>query len=314
MQQVALLLVTLQLGVALLRPIHFNSFSLINSRFDKMRTKLFTTLQDSISSESLLKSIKEGPIPECDREYIINGWRWHTASVIRDLNRFLDVVKSLESTIHAKSVGSEIDGLNKAETMNRLIESYNYVCNFNMKALIKVEREIFFPWLQDLLPRSAGTLMKAILDEHIAINTASASIGSICNSLERITAAPVMTASNKKDILVNIKRINELVDDLLTSSLRIQKCQESVFVPYIAAYVKKGDQERFNRQVIAKLGLLDAQVHIVGMYEAIKNKPNEIKLFKAQIPKIAQAMIPVWKKRLYNPKTVCLSDAEEVAV
>lgn len=314
MQQVALLLITLQLGVALLRPIHFNSFTLINARFEKMRTKLFTSLQDSISSDSLLKSIKEGPIPECDREYIINGWRWHTLSVIRDLNRFLDVVKSLESMIHAESVGSETDRMNNAEKMTRLFASYSYVCNFNMKALIKVEREIFFPWLQDLLPRSAGTLMTAILDEHIAINRAAASIGSICNRLKLIVAAPVMTASNKKEILVNVRRINELVDELLMSSLRIQKCQEGVFVPYIAAHVKKSDQERFNRQVIAKLGLLDAQVHIVGMYEAIKNKPNEIKIFKAQIPKIAQAMIPVWKKRLYNPKTECLSDAKEVTV
>lgn len=314
MQQVGLFLITLQLGLALLRPVHFHSFSLINSRFDRMRTKLFTSLQDSMNTDTLLKSIKDGPIPVSEREYIINGWRWHTESVIRDLNRFLDVIKSLEFVINENNIGSDTTGLNKAVPVKRLLESYNYVCNFNMKALIKVEREIFFPWLQDLLPRSAGALMKAILDEHIALNKASASIGSICNSLERITSSPVMTASNKKEILSNINRISELVNDLLTSSTRIQKCQEAVFVPYIAAYVKKGDQERFNRQVIAKLGLLDAQVHIVGMYEAIKNKPNEIKLFKAQIPKIAQAMIPVWKKRLYNPKTVCLSDKEEVAV
>ena len=237
MQQVGLFLITLQLGLALLRPVHFHSFSLINSRFDRMRTKLFTSLQDSMNTDTLLKSIKDGPIPVSEREYIINGWRWHTASVIRDLNRFLDVIKSLESVINENNIGSDTTDLNKAGPVKRLLESYNYVCNFNMKALMKVERDIFFPWLQDLLPRSAGSLMEAILDEHIALNKASASIGSICNSLERITSSPVMTASNKKEILSNINRISELVNDLLTSSSRIQKCQEAVFVPYISRAV-----------------------------------------------------------------------------
>lgn len=42
------------------------------------------------------------------------------------------------------------------------------------------------------------------------------------------------------------------------------------------------------------------------MIEAIKDQPVEISLLRSQIPAIAQATLPVWKKRIYDPKTACL--------
>jgi hypothetical protein len=44
------------------------------------------------------------------------------------------------------------------------------------------------------------------------------------------------------------------------------------------------------------------------MIEAIREKPNEMQLFRAQIPKVAQAMLPVWKRQLYLPRTKCFED------
>ena len=79
-----------------------------------------------------------------------------------------------------------------------------------------------------------------------------------------------------------------------------------MFVPFIAAYVSKSEQERFNSQVITKLGLLESQVHLVSMYEAIQMIPAERKMFEKQIPKIAQRLIPFWRGRLYAPRSKCL--------
>ena len=43
-----------------------------------------------------------------------------------------------------------------------------------------------------------------------------------------------------------------------------------------------------------------------AMVEAIQDDHKELSLFKEQIPRVAQALIPVWRKRLYLPKVVCL--------
>lgn len=79
-----------------------------------------------------------------------------------------------------------------------------------------------------------------------------------------------------------------------------------MFVPYIAAYVSVKDQDKFNRMVISKLGILESQIHLVSMAEAIQETPKEMKLFQSQIPKVARLLIPVWRNRFYNPRTACL--------
>lgn len=52
---------------------------------------------------------------------------------------------------------------------------------------------------------------------------------------------------------------------------------------------------------------LKLQVHLCGMIEAIEDQPSEMTLLRSQIPSIAQATLPLWKRRLYDPKTACLN-------
>merc|ERR1711871_1322216 len=94
-----------------------------------------------------------------------------------------------------------------------------------------------------------------------------------------------------------------LLNELKDCALFIQNAQEKVFVPFVSAYVTKKDQEKFNNRVIRNLGLLDSQVHIVSMNEAIHGNKKEEKLFRSQIPFVVRKLIPVWKKRLYLPRT-----------
>ena len=114
---------------------------------------------DSKMKEELRSIIKQGPVPATDRDFLINGWRWHTKSVLRDISRFINIIDDtvLGMNLRTNKKFLEKDGtvkLNKLQK-ERIQECFNFVMNFNWKALMRVEREIFFPWLQELLPYAA---------------------------------------------------------------------------------------------------------------------------------------------------------------
>lgn len=225
---------------------------------------------------------------------------------------------------------------------------------------MKIESELFFPWLQRLLPAAALPLMIEIVQDQDNVKALSSQVGSLCKSL----------SGSSNDLNV-IKKIGLKVREIKRSYLKIQSVQvskricssrilsvwsehdlnidfsrffkETIFVPYITAYISKKEQERFNRGVISNLGFIKAQVlpscirilrmvieewnliliskillfianlprqvHLCGMIEAIKDQPSEMSLLRSQIPSIAQATLPVWKKRVYDPKTACLNFA-----
>lgn len=231
-----------------------------------------------IIDEAVFKGIiQRGPIPSADRTYVINGWRWHSLSVSRDIRRFQTLITHLQSN---KSLSQE-------KTSLQLRKCHYFVCTFSWNALLKIEREIFFPWLSENLPiEVTKALLGTLYEKHIEIRGLSSKLESLC---------------------YNYKSPSELaeVEACLTSMQScvncIQKIQDEIFIPFVSAYVSLSDQDRFNRRVIAKLGLIDSQVHLVSMFEALEEVPAEMLLFKRQIPGIAQALIPVWRQRFYSP-------------
>ena len=133
------------------------------------------------------QAIREGPVPHNERSFVVNGWRWHTMSVIRDLNRFRGVIGGLQSNFKEKHKKS-LEGQLKEEELLALqmqqiaqvVSCFNFVCGFNWKALIKVENKIFFPWLQELLPKSAEHLIKDYGTEHTYIKRCFKSLQERC--------------------------------------------------------------------------------------------------------------------------------------
>lgn len=283
-----------------------------NQFVSKMMPSAF---RDIVVEENLKSIIEGGPIPARERCFVINGWRWHTASVIRDLERFRIVVHAHSSIKRGKrSVADSAVAVASSSTTGematvelldptstaRVLGCFQFVCGFNWKALIKVEAEIFFPWLQKLLPESAVSLMSDIIQQHSKIVGLCGKMEAQCMNLSKLTAHDAQTE------LSTYRKIEDIIQDMQACALKIQSVQESVFVPYIAAFVSKSEQEVFNRMVIKRLGLFDSQVHLVSMYEAIKTIPKELRLYEEQIPSIARAVLPVWHKRLYLPKAGCL--------
>jgi len=234
--------------------------------------------QSEVSSENFQALIDQGPILKPDRVFLINGWRWHTSSVIRDLKRFQDVVQKTEKSKNIEA--------------SRIVRCSEFVVGFNWKALMRVEREIFFPWLENMLPVSARSLFSDVYQNHNIIQKLSESLVSECLSCSNDFGA--------------LQRVDKILSEMLICASNIQTIQENNFIPYISAYVSRKEQERFNHKVIKKLGLLDSQIHLVSMLEAIAGNSVEEALFRTNIPKVARLLIPVWKKRLYAPKADCL--------
>lgn len=93
------------------------------------RTKGFSAGLTSIcnaaacGTDDIAYEIEKGPVPHNERLYVVHGWRWHTASVIRDVQRFTDKVKY---------------AINGDQT--KLTNCYNFVYDFNWKALIRYLR------------------------------------------------------------------------------------------------------------------------------------------------------------------------------
>lgn len=244
--------------------------------------------------------IETGPIPKSQRKYVINGWRWHTKSVIRDLKRFSNILVVLNDNINKKLKLKHTNDLSTEEEFAQILSCYEFVYNFNWKSLLRVESEIFVPWLVKLLPNTATPLVEDILSKHSTIKTKTTELGDVCKRLSKQKVDPRRAERE-------IKEIDNRVQEMIEIAQSIAFSQETFFVPYITSHVNKHDQEYFNRKVVRILGLLDAQVHLVSMWEAIQDNPTEISIFQKEIPRIANSLIPVWRSSLYAPRTKCLT-------
>jgi len=138
---------------------------------------------DDFTDTYFASLIQNGPVPPSERNFLINGWRWHTISVIRDIDRFVAIIKvlKLKSTQVANIAIGSSDSLIP-------LQCFEFVCNFNWKALRKVESEIFFPWLRNMLLASNQMsknepieyLFSSVLRQHSTVVSLSLKLSELC--------------------------------------------------------------------------------------------------------------------------------------
>jgi hypothetical protein len=245
-------------------------------------------------------------------------------SVVRDLNRFRGVVRGLSAEFKEKHRQSLSGYVGERELLDlqvkqtaKVVSASGFVLGFNWKALVRVDTTLFFPWLRKLLPSKVEGLLKDYGTEHEYIKDRWAKLDDRCTefmvNLERRrvedTSSPPPSYYREDQSTVTflehlafLYQIDEMLMDLQQAALRVQSLQQGVFVPLVAAYVDVRDQERFNNKVVSSLRLLDSQVHLVSMFDALSGDEHERELWVEQIPKIARSVLPLWRKRLYNPK------------
>ena len=86
--------------------------------------------------EKLIQDYLKGQTPSL-HDFHIQGWRWHTMSLVREAERLLALAKRFQR----KSV----------EERQPLVQATDYVIGFNLKGLHKIEADLFFPWMKKKL-------------------------------------------------------------------------------------------------------------------------------------------------------------------
>ena len=76
-----------------------------------------------------------------DVGFHVQGWRWHTLAMRRELSRVGQLSKTLAQQTSTIS-RDDIEGLQKAT---------EYTVNFNMRGLHRIETQVFFPWVRQRL-------------------------------------------------------------------------------------------------------------------------------------------------------------------
>jgi hypothetical protein len=174
-------------------------------------------------SYDIEKIIEKGPVPKENRKFLINGWRWHTKSVLRDISRFHRILKQ---TINLTLSSNNEQNYGLVLQRQKLSNCYDFVCKFNWKALIRVEKEIFFPWLEKLLPVEAKHLIDDILLQHETINNLTIKIGNVCNALKEPKKKIINNKNNvDNDLISNLYLLENLLDEVKQCAVKIQNLQ-----------------------------------------------------------------------------------------
>ncbi|KAL3779173.1 hypothetical protein HJC23_002024 [Cyclotella cryptica] len=238
------------------------------------------------------------------REFHIQGWRWHFMSLMRDSERLERLAKFLLYDIE----GRDNSGLIALE------QAVDYLVNFNMAGLHRVESSMFVQWLHDHLC-NANVIGEFCGDDGNAVTDAFRDVIDKVND-HRVKSSQIgkelyeraKAASDESTTLhQRQERLNDIVKLSLQLSARLRLMrvlQETLVVPAIALVVPSGNQKSFNNRVLLNLGILESRVHLVGMHDAVWESgiESEKNKFEKEIPYVARVMIERWRKSLYDPK------------
>lgn len=183
----------------------------------------------------------------------------------------------------------------------------DYLINFNMAGLHRVESKMFVGWLRDNLNRDAvarycdngkevARAFEEVIDEIDRGRIKSAQLG---NELYQ-NAKLAKTPQRGNQHLAEIIRLSAQLSAQLRQTRHLQ---ETLLVPSISITVSSSAQKSFNNRVLLKLGVLESRVHLVGMHDAVGEEGEDERIkFEREIPYVARVMIGRWRKSLYEPK------------
>ncbi|KAG5176593.1 hypothetical protein JKP88DRAFT_261598 [Tribonema minus] len=260
-------------------------------QLDKLRVHVMSYSEEA-DLDVHSQRFQAAPVAPEDREFLINGWRWHTRVAIREAGRLRDVAAGARSSAA------------KEQMPARLGKCYDYVWSFVFVKLHKIEMELFFPWLRQNLPMEVAVVLEEYERERRQLREIGARLGTAVKDLNRPGKAGQAA----------YKAVVDLTGELERKTLSLQRGQEGYLMPYVAAYVDRATQNKFNSKVIASLGLVDSQVLMVAMYDTISGNAQEYARFRKDVPAFARALIPTWRRALFASRARCLEGEPEVAV
>ena len=250
-------------------------------------------------------SFADAPIPPSEREFLINGWRWHHRSVLRELRRFIRCLERVDAC--------------EPESLRRALDAREFVWGFSWSALHGIEVDLYLPWLR----QRCGGAVPAELDElqrELAEVWASAS-GSAASCRRRprrrAAAAAPPAARHRRRRCAGAARPPppggggappaEVVQALElrggSSNWRAMYARtERTLVPGVAAYVPRPSRASTSRcWVSRRVAVARPPLRDGG---GDQRRRRRLLQFKRQIPKVARMMLPRWRQT-HLPRTEC---------
>lgn len=226
-------------------------------------------------------------------------------ALLRDFKRLSFLASSFVPSLNSASA----DEINKA--LDELEQATNFVVNFNMKGLQRIETTTFFPWLKKTFCNSfpgslyaTDVLAKTLKCEenHIKLKKKSGDLLEIVRGTKSASNQP-----QRLQMLGKVASLSMEMSYLVGDNIMLE---ESSIIPAIIECVSEKDQKSVNTKVMLRLGVLESRIHLLSMYETViscKDK-SEYEVFRKVIPSIPQRMIPRWRKTIYLPKVGALQD------
>lgn len=228
------------------------------------------------------------------KRFEIQGWRWHTKSLMRDARR-----------LHRLAMRTD------PKNADVLRDASDYVVGFNLMGLHKIEATLFFPWMREKLTnnsmnkpgleRAFSSAMDVLEGDRKTVARLGRSISDSARTACNTELPESLRSAAISELATQSEELREVTQKMIL-------LEDSFLAPAIGAMVPTKEQKSFNNKVLRKLGILDSRLHLVGMYEAVweDGKHSEKELFEQAIPGISRQMIPRWKRKLYQPKTYML--------
>ena len=234
-------------------------------------------------------------------EFLIQGWRWHCMSLIRDADRLERLAAHLSS-----------NKVNDDSGLEALLSAADYTVNFNMAGLYRIESTMFVKWLRKHLcnadafgdrtnAAAMATAFVKVIDKIDSQRVDCEKIGKELYDNAMLSSRSSITTEQRQRYLREVVRLSTRLSDELHS---MRDLQEMLVVPSISRLVSASEQKSFNNKVLLALGLLESRVHLVGMHDAVWESGSDIEKqkFEKEIPYVARIMIERWRKSLYKPK------------
>ena len=260
--------------------------------------------KDTCSAEKTIQNFLSSDSSKGDKFYI-QGWRWHTLSLIRDSNRLQKYASSIQKDMHNTSQ-EKLQSLNKA---------VDHVIDFNLKGLQRIEKDVFFPWLrlklinEDTVGADAKKAFRVVIDSVDCDRNRIDEIASKIRSEVKALVDPKSSASVMENTVHNLAQLSDSLSVIATS---IMEREDRLLVPAVTKVVSSREQKSFNSRVLRNLGIFESRCHLVGMHDAVYDSSygneEEQSLFVEQIPSVARMMIERWRRSLYEPKAGMLHE------
>lgn len=263
-------------------------------------TCLNEDIHPSVQS-TILDFLTSNP-PKSDKFYI-QGWRWHTLSLLRDTNRLAN---------HARTALRFLTD-DKIESTQKAV---NHVIDFNLKGLYRIEDDVFLPWLRSKLSSDqigsddVKNAFQVVLD---SVESDRKRVKNLASNISFEANSAVAINANNADVekaVMEVMGQSVILHDILKS---IKYREDQFLVPGVMRVATSREQKLFNTKVLRSLGILESRKHLVGMHDAVYDPKygnnEEQSLFLEQIPSVARMMIGRWKRTLYEPAAGILDDS-----